>query len=109
MQLLDPFKWGHGFISVNKELLDIYSRCKNGAEVVQAQKDYLTRCEEEIKKRRDDVDDDDLFVNTNRMNALSFDDSDESESEEGSEESEGEEEGSEESEEEGSEEEEEGS
>jgi pre-rRNA-processing protein TSR3 len=40
-KLLDKFKWGHSFYEVNKDLLDLYAKCKDGAEVVQKQNEYI--------------------------------------------------------------------
>ncbi|KAL2645367.1 hypothetical protein R1flu_012954 [Riccia fluitans] len=39
--LLDKFKWGHGFLSLNKNLLDAYAECKTGAEVIEVQNEFL--------------------------------------------------------------------
>jgi pre-rRNA-processing protein TSR3 len=52
---LSKFKWGHSFYEVNKELLEIYSACSNGSEVVTKQNEYLlnekeARCEISDKK-----------------------------------------------------------
>lgn len=38
---LGKFKWGHSFIELNQELLDIYSKCVNSVEVVKEQNKYL--------------------------------------------------------------------
>ncbi len=40
-KLLDGFKWGEFFISLNRELLDAYSEAKNSSDVVKIQNDYL--------------------------------------------------------------------
>ena len=40
-KILDGFKWGHSFFSLNEELLDAYASAKSSAEVVQIQTDYL--------------------------------------------------------------------
>ena len=40
-RLLDKFKWGHSFYEVNKDLLDLYAKCKDGSEVVQKQNEYI--------------------------------------------------------------------
>ncbi|KAI5076372.1 hypothetical protein GOP47_0008437 [Adiantum capillus-veneris] len=41
--LLSKFKWGHGFLSLNRELLEAYKECRTGAEVVEAQNTWLSR------------------------------------------------------------------
>jgi len=90
-RLLDKFKWGGGFLTLNKELLLCYSRCQTSGEVVQVQNDYIKRCEEEKlqsssnsskhtqselnnnmnnKEEEEEEEEDnydDLFVNTNRI------------------------------------------
>ena len=53
--LLQKFKWGHSFYEVNEELLEKYSRCKDSAEVVTAQKEYLEQLEVEHNKPKDGV------------------------------------------------------
>ncbi|XP_067935324.1 18S rRNA aminocarboxypropyltransferase-like [Watersipora subatra] len=40
-QLMNCFKWGHAFYSVNEELLALYSSCSNSSQVVEAQNKYL--------------------------------------------------------------------
>ncbi len=41
MDLLNGFKWGEGFFTLNYELLEAYSKAKNSLEVVKIQNDYL--------------------------------------------------------------------
>ncbi|MCO5578268.1 hypothetical protein L7F22_032107 [Adiantum nelumboides] len=41
--LLSKFKWGHGFLSLNRELLEAYKDCSTGAEVVEVQNAWLSR------------------------------------------------------------------
>ena len=41
-KLLDKFKWGPTFYDVNKDLLDLYAKCKDGTEVVQKQNEYIS-------------------------------------------------------------------
>ncbi|GAB1600787.1 ribosome biogenesis protein TSR3 homolog [Argonauta hians] len=53
--LLQKFKWGLNFYTLNKELLDLYAGCKNSTEVVQEQTSYLEKIELE-KKQWDDAD-----------------------------------------------------
>ncbi|KAL4240464.1 ribosome biogenesis protein tsr3 [Mactra antiquata] len=45
--LLDKFRWGHSFLTVNNELFDIYSKCKDSTEVVTAQQSYLDKIKQE--------------------------------------------------------------
>lgn len=52
MQLLDQFKWGHAFVELNRELLDMYAKCKDSSEVVEAQNRYMRELEEMYEKRR---------------------------------------------------------
>ena len=40
-QLMDKFKWGHGFITLNEELLETYSDCATAEDVKKAQEDWL--------------------------------------------------------------------
>ena len=40
--LMMKFKWGSSFFEVNQKILDMYAKCKNSAEVVKAQQDYLS-------------------------------------------------------------------
>lgn len=48
--LLKKFKWGHTFYEVNEELLEKYAKCKDSADVVAAQKEYLEQLEVEHNK-----------------------------------------------------------
>lgn len=41
--LLDKFKWGHGFLSVNRELLKAYSECENSGEIIAVQNAWLSQ------------------------------------------------------------------
>lgn len=56
-ELLSKFKWGHSFYEVNEELLDEYAKCKDGAEVVKKQMDFLA----EEKEKRLNKNDEDFF------------------------------------------------
>ncbi|KAI4471320.1 ribosome biogenesis protein tsr3 [Holotrichia oblita] len=48
---LSKFSWGHSFIDLNEELLDIYANCKDSASVVTAQNEYLEK-EQRLQKER---------------------------------------------------------
>ncbi|XP_050205551.1 uncharacterized protein LOC126655411 [Mercurialis annua] len=41
--LLGKFKWGHAFLSVNRELLKAYSECENSADIISVQNDWLSQ------------------------------------------------------------------
>ncbi|XP_049936196.1 uncharacterized protein LOC116263088 [Nymphaea colorata] len=40
--LLGKFKWGHAFLSLNRELLKAYSNCTNGTEIISVQNSWLS-------------------------------------------------------------------
>ncbi len=40
--LMNKFKWGHGFITLNRDVLESYMRCKTGVEVIETQNKWLT-------------------------------------------------------------------
>ncbi|KAJ3673767.1 hypothetical protein LUZ60_005759 [Juncus effusus] len=40
--ILSKFKWGHSFLSLNKELLKAYSQCENGSEMITVQNTWLS-------------------------------------------------------------------
>ena len=44
---MSKFKWGAGFLSLNKELLDRYAACKDSAEVVRVQTKWIAAVEAE--------------------------------------------------------------
>ena len=46
--ILNKFKWGHGFLSLNSDLLTRYSQCENGESVIEIQTEYLR--EEETRR-----------------------------------------------------------
>ncbi|GAY64514.1 hypothetical protein CUMW_234140, partial [Citrus unshiu] len=41
--LLGKFKWGHAFLSLNRELLKAYSKCENSADIISVQNDWLSQ------------------------------------------------------------------
>jgi len=82
---LNKFKWGEGFINLNRELLDGYASCKTGQEVVAFQAKYLEGLDQEKKNTRDLMElpgsDEELeYYNPNRQVGLMppSDDSDDS-------------------------------
>ncbi|KAK9949687.1 hypothetical protein M0R45_005204 [Rubus argutus] len=65
--LLGKFKWGHAFLSLNRELLKAYSKCENSAEIISFQNAWLAQ-ERQVPKAPTEVED---------MNHLDLEDSDE--------------------------------
>lgn len=53
--LLGKFAWGESFFDLNRGLLDAYAECKDSAEVVKVQNDYIERCEKEVEGRKKDT------------------------------------------------------
>lgn len=51
-QLLCKFKWGSSFFSVNSELISLYETCKTREQVIEAQTNYLDKCDTENKLRQ---------------------------------------------------------
>ncbi|KAL3630191.1 hypothetical protein CASFOL_023175 [Castilleja foliolosa] len=41
--LLGKFKWGHAFLSLNRELLKAYSECENGADMIVVQNEWISQ------------------------------------------------------------------
>merc|ERR1711937_772326 len=50
-ELLSPFKWGHAFLELNRELFDMYSPCETADDLLLVEKDYLARKSLEEEKR----------------------------------------------------------
>ncbi|XP_071706559.1 uncharacterized protein [Rutidosis leptorrhynchoides] len=48
--LLSKFKWGHAFLSLNRELLKAYSKCENSAEIIAVQNSWLSEQSSNIPK-----------------------------------------------------------
>lgn len=41
--LLGKFKWGHAFLSLNRELLKAYSECQNSSDIISVQNSWLSQ------------------------------------------------------------------
>lgn len=52
-EILSKFTWGHAFLELNEELLEIYSECSDAASVQEAQENYLAAMAEEAKEREE--------------------------------------------------------
>jgi pre-rRNA-processing protein TSR3 len=51
LEILGKFKWGHGFLTLNEQLLLEYSKCSDSKSVLRAQNQYLAAVELEKSKR----------------------------------------------------------
>ncbi|ORZ33559.1 hypothetical protein BCR44DRAFT_1438218, partial [Catenaria anguillulae PL171] len=79
-ELMSRFTWGHAFYELNEMLFEKYAACKDSAEVVAVQNEYIKELEDEQaaqKQRRaratdNGANDDDLFVNTNRQASIGY-------------------------------------
>lgn len=52
-ELMNKFKWGHGFISLNRDLLESYMKCKTSEEVIETQNAWLTQGSPSAGPKRD--------------------------------------------------------
>lgn len=50
---LNKFSWGHAFLELNADLLDLYSKCKDSKEVLEVQNQYLADAKVEPKAEVD--------------------------------------------------------
>lgn len=48
---LDKFSWGHSFIELNKEILEIYSKCSDSQSVIEEQTKYIEN-EQKLQESR---------------------------------------------------------
>nr|XP_043631914.1 18S rRNA aminocarboxypropyltransferase [Erigeron canadensis] len=48
--LLSKFKWGHAFLSLNRELLKAYSKCENSVQIIAVQNSWLSEQSSKIPK-----------------------------------------------------------
>lgn len=53
--LLGKFKWGHAFLSLNRELLKAYSECQNSSEIISVQSNWLSKQNQIPKAVPDDA------------------------------------------------------
>lgn len=48
-KLLSKFKWGSAFFEINKEIIEAYSSCETGEELLVAQQNYLDKCKKDTQ------------------------------------------------------------
>lgn len=72
-ELLSHFSWGLGFLELNQELIEVYQRCTDAESVKKAETEWLAKIELEIKERKSQAKDDDIWMtgNINRRNNAS--------------------------------------
>lgn len=51
---LSKFSWGHSFLELNEELLELYANCKSSAEILEVQQKYLEDSEKERQNKNHD-------------------------------------------------------
>ena len=54
--VLKPFKWGHSFLSLNKDLLDMFKNCQKPTDIIEAQTKWLEDEERVAKSSENDRD-----------------------------------------------------
>ncbi|KAI0495332.1 hypothetical protein KFK09_025482 [Dendrobium nobile] len=63
--ILGKFKWGHSFLSLNRELLKAYSKCDNGSEIISVQNTWLLNNSKTHKSSTGGGGADEKAINTN--------------------------------------------
>ncbi|XP_062548167.1 18S rRNA aminocarboxypropyltransferase [Armigeres subalbatus] len=53
---LNKFSWGHSFVELNQELLDLYAACSSSKEILEVQNKYLEKAEAEQRNRKYELD-----------------------------------------------------
>ncbi|XP_055598323.1 18S rRNA aminocarboxypropyltransferase-like [Uranotaenia lowii] len=53
---LNKFSWGHSFVELNNELLEAYAGCENSKAILEVQKQYLEKAEQEQLDRKNEID-----------------------------------------------------
>lgn len=51
---LSKFSWGHSFLELNEELLELYSKCQSSKEILEVQQKYLDDTEKERNEKTTD-------------------------------------------------------
>lgn len=50
---LSKFSWGHAFVELNQELLDLYANCENREAILRVQSEYIEKIQKERQESRD--------------------------------------------------------
>lgn len=78
-ELLKNFSWGLTFLEINKELIEIYQQCSDSESINQAQDNWLTKIEEEVRQRKERGADEDVWMTGNVNRQIDESDSEEEE------------------------------
>jgi pre-rRNA-processing protein TSR3 len=81
--LLNKFKWGHAFYTLNSQLFELYASCTDADDIVEKQNTYLAQMEQCYIDARDNSDEDLMTRNPNHADMSSSDEDTETESEGG--------------------------
>lgn len=81
-ELLQNFLWGLTFLDINKELIEVYQKCTDLKSVEEAQEQWMTKLEEEVKQRKEQSATEDVWMMGNVNRQDSEGESDEEEEEE---------------------------
>ncbi|XP_030923574.1 ribosome biogenesis protein TSR3 homolog isoform X2 [Quercus lobata] len=71
--LLGKFKWGHAFLSLNRELLKAYSECENSADIISVQNSWLSQ-ESQVPKVLPEVEGTDVASHSEDENSCDSED-----------------------------------
>ncbi|CAN6603435.1 18S rRNA aminocarboxypropyltransferase [Trichomonascus vanleenenianus] len=62
-EVLSHFSWGHCFLEINEDLIELYQECTDGASIKEAQEQWLLALEQEDAERRQaKLNGDDMFM-----------------------------------------------
>lgn len=71
--LLGKFKWGHGFLSLNRKVLKAYSECENSADIISVQNSFLSQ-ESQVPKVLPEVEGTDMASHSEDENSCDSED-----------------------------------
>lgn len=55
LKYMSKFSWGHSFVELNEELLDIYAKCTDSKSVVEAQTTFIARAQKQQEDDRNGI------------------------------------------------------
>lgn len=55
VKYMNKFSWGHSFIELNEELLDIYAKCTDSKSVVEAQTVFIEKAQQQQEDDRNGI------------------------------------------------------